>query len=202
MAVLRAWHASGAPGQSAVVVATEYQQDAAARRRLDDLGIDARCFAVRRTIPATKARPAAFTTEPAFPGYLLVRLHPPERSLIRRDYKHGIVGLLTAVGSDRPAVVPDTAMAKLLDLATTNAWTGDPHVLGQLDAHGRLTPVPKPGQPFEDWTDQELEVVDHPWLVGLTGRCVWSGRDRVAVLLSILGGDRRVEFHRDAVRPR
>ena len=184
------------------VLATEYQADSTAADYADTHGFDARLFMVRRSLPATRARPASSVHEPAFPGYLLIRLAPHDPlHLLRRDSRHGIVGLLHAVGQpDRPALLPDLAMLALLDMAARNAWTGDPMLLGQIDVEGRLVAVPRPAEVAPDLAGETLLIEDHPWLTGMRGECLRSGRDRVTLLLRLLGGEREVTLARGAVR--
>ena len=184
-----------------VVCATDYQADAAALRYLTDAGFDARSYLVQTQQPALGKRPAYIRTEPAFPGYLLIRLGPDDpRHLIRKDSRNGVEGLLSAVGSQAPAILPDAAVLVLIDMAEANRHAGYP-ILGRIDDGGRLRPIPRPNEPVPDWTDQTLTVVDHPFASGLTGTCIHSGRDRVILLLELLGGTRRVELSRSAVRP-
>lgn len=185
-----------------VVVATDYQADSIAQRRLDNLGLDARSMQVRRRIPANRVRPATHHHEPAFPGYLIVRLAPHERHMARQDYKHGIVGPLTAVGQpNAPAILPDTAMLALLAEVAVNAWCGVPHLLGEIGDDGRLRPVARPEEVLPDLTGEVLEVADadHPF-AGLRGECMRSGSDRVVLLLRLIGAERRVTVARSAVR--
>lgn len=185
-----------------IVVATEYQADTDAARHLAKHGFDARQFLVRSYHSALGKRPAFLANEPAFPGYLIVRLHPTDPlHCLRADSRHGLAGWLHAVGApDTPAVLPDLAMAVLLEMAAKNTWTGEDALLGQVDERGRLVPVPSLHAPAPDFSGLEVEIVDHPWLAGLRGTCLHSGRDRVVVLLSLLGTS-RVEVDRDSVRP-
>lgn len=183
-------------------MATEYQADSTARAYLDDHGFDARLFLVQRRVRANAVRPAALMVEPAFPGYLIVRLAPTDPlHRLRRDSRHGIDQLLTAVGHpDRPAFLSDEAMLALLDLAEQNLWTGTNNLLGQIGEDGRLRPVPQPHEPLEDLTGEELEISGHPLLSGLRGECVRSGPERVTLLLRTLGMERRIVAQRDQVR--
>lgn len=186
-----------------VVVATDYQADSIAQRRLDNLGLDARLFVVRRTLPANRVRPATHVLEPAFPGYLIVRCAPHERDLLRRDYKHGIDGPLTAVGdATKPALLPDLAMLEMLRLGALNLHAQeDGMLLGEVTGDGSLRPVPRPDEPVPDLTGETLLVADpdSPF-AGFSGECMRSGPDRVVILLRLLGADRRVALPRAAVR--
>lgn len=186
-----------------VVVATDYQADSTAQRRLDSFGLDARQFLVRRHCPATRVRPAAYIIEPAFPGYLIVRAAPHEAHWLRKDYKHGIQGPLTAVGdASRPAILPDIAMAALIAMGQTHLHiSSGGSFLGEIASDGTLRRVPAEEPPPPDYTGATLEVVDpdHPF-AGLAGECMRSGRDRVVLLLKLIGSERRVTVARSAVR--
>lgn len=185
-----------------IVVATEYRAEADAARYLDHHGFDARQFLVQTRRPALGKRPASWATEHAFPGYLIVRLHPTDPlHWLRPDSRNGVAGWLHAVGAaDAPATLPDATMLALLDMAARNAWTGETLLLGQIDLDGRLVAVPRPAEAAPDLTGETLLVEDHPWLAGMRGECLRSGRDRVTLLLRLLGGEREVTLARAAVR--
>lgn len=168
------------------VVATEWQAEAQAQRAINDLDpcFDARLFLVAEREPGTRLRPSRTKIRPAFPGYLIVRWAEgdPWRR-IRKDSRLGIAGVLHAVGQpDVPAVLPDVAMAALLDRV-------DP-ASGYLDAAEPEAP--------EDLTGAQVEVAAG-WLAGLRGLCRRSGAERAVVLLSMLGGEREVVVPRASV---
>lgn len=189
-------------GPAWLVVAVEHQADEKARSRLHDLGLDPRLFLIRRHIPATRVRPAAITLDPAFPGYLIVRAAPADRELMRRDYKRGIIGPLTAVGQPtKPALLPDEAMLALIAIAARNRHAGSDCLLGEIAHDGTLQPIPEPHDPLPDLTGEALLVVDPDSpIAGMVGACMRSAADRVVLLLQLLGADRRVTVARSAVR--
>jgi hypothetical protein len=168
-------------------MATEYQADADAARYLA-AWFDVRLYTVQTYRPALGKRPAGFAYEPAFPGYLILRLGPEDPvQHLRSDSRNGVAGLLTAVGDkDSPAVLPDSAMLVLLSLADDNAWTA-PHCLGRLDRKGYLIPIPKPADMFPDMRGRLMEIEDHPLLSGLQGTCVASSKQRLSLLTEAMG---------------
>lgn len=170
------------------VMATEYQADDHAARYLA-AWFDVRLFTVQTYRPALGKRPAGFTHEPAFPGYLILRLGPGDpRAPLRADSRHGVAGLLTAVGDkDSPAILPDAAMLVLLGLAQDNLWTGTADCLGRLDRKGYLGPIPKPADMFPDLTGRLMEIEDHPLMSGLQGTCVASSKARLSLLTEAMG---------------
>lgn len=211
----RIWSGSNPSGQSAwngmyagarsaawIIVETYHRADADAATFLDSHGFDARRFLVEIYRPSLGKRPAAWVRESAFPGYLIVMVHPGDPiHHLRDDIKTGIAGWVRAIGADQgPAVLPDLAMWTLLSLAEANAWTTERSLLGRIGDRGNLAPVPKPSEMFPDITGAELEIADHPHLAGFRGECLRSGPERVVVLLRLLGGERRVTVGRDAVR--
>lgn len=174
------------PGAHWHVVAVEYQADGLAALSIANISpaFDVRTFWVEEHQPRTALRPARTLLTLAFPGYLIVRWDAQSDPWQRIRRARGVAGILTGAGQpDRPAILPDLAVAILLSRCDER---------GVLDA--------RQPEPLEDYSGEELEVADHPWLGGLTGICVRSGADRVKILLSFLGGEREVELTRAAVR--
>lgn len=185
-----------------VVVATEYQSEGDAALFLESHGFEVRQFLIETRRPALGKRPAYWAKEPAFPGYLIVWVQPGDPiHYLRADSRNGIAGWLHAVGDpEQPAAMPNDGMAWLLTRCVENAWAGEPYLLGRVQDGGRLSRVPLPAEAVPDLSGLEIEIADHPWLSGSRGACLQSGTERVVMLLSMLGAERKVTVRRDAVR--
>ena len=166
------------------VVSTEFQAETLAQQSVSELGFATLLPLIRRRTEATKARPARTTTTPAFPGYLFAAWLPDAKwGRIRRA--KGVDAVLMRVGVDAPAVVPAAFLAAMRD---------------RMDHAGVLldlsVPDLLPALEARTW----VRIIRGP-LAGQLAFVEWSTEDRVALLLEVLGGERRAKLRRDHVEP-
>jgi transcription antitermination factor NusG len=124
--------------------------------------------------------------KPLFPRYLMAQADldtSPWRSIYQT---HGVVRVLSANGSNRPAIVPEPVLDELWQsCAPDGVIYPEPPARPPRD----LSPIP-PGAPV---------VVETGSLSRRLGVCLWSDERRVRFLMQILGGDRPVTAPRAAV---
>jgi transcription antitermination factor NusG len=120
---------------------------------------------------------------PLFPGYLFARPDacPWQTALEARN----VIRVLGVRETGAPRLVPDSYVAELIDMAGG--------IDGVIPAREDLVASWRPGVTM-------LRITSGPWQ-GLSG-LLWSdrGRDRVQVLLHVLGVERPVSVPRTAVR--
>lgn len=166
------------------VIATEYQDERLAQQSVSDLGFATCLPLIRRRTEATSARAARTITFPVFSGYLMAAWSPAaEWQRIRRA--RGVAGILTAVGTEMPATVPDAFMAALAARMAPDGVVEDLSVPDLLPALPVMTQV----------------LITRGPLAGQSGIVEWSSEERVALLLHVLGGYRRAQMRRDHVTP-
>lgn len=164
------------------VVASEYQAEKLAQQSIQEIGFGTLLPLIRRRTEPTKARPARTVLSPLFPGYVFAAWDGSANWAKARRAK-GVASVLTAVGSDSPAVVP------LLFIEALRARMDDQHVLQDLSVPDLLPALPA----------MTAVVIRSGPLAGQRGIVEWSTEERVALLLHVLGGYRRAQLRRDHV---
>lgn len=155
---------------------TQPQKEGVAAENLAGQGYPV--FVPKRLKTVRHARKVSQKRAPYFPRYVFVSLDLGRDRWRSVDGTRGVVALVRA--GDRPAAVPETVMAALLDCA---------------DKHGclQLARTWRPGQ--------SVRIADGPFSdhLGVLDRVDEIGA--VQILLDLLGGKVRVEIGRDKLLP-
>jgi len=115
-------------------------------------------------------------TEPVFPTYLFVQSQHDAHRWRSIKYTRGVIRLL---GNNQPCPMPDREVEALQDRERDG-----------LLCHPRRRPI-RPGD--------LVEFKCGPF-TGLQGVCQWTRRERIGVLLQILGGDNVLTSSRDLLK--
>lgn len=166
------------------VVATEYQAERLAQQSIHELGYRTLLPLIRRRTEPTKARPARTILTPVFPGYVLAAWDAGAPWTRVRRAK-GVASVLTGVGIESPAILPDAFIAALVSRMDGDNVVQDLSVPDLLPALPVMTAV----------------MIRSGPLAGQRGIVEWSTEERVALLLHVLGGYRRAQMRRDHVEP-
>lgn len=168
-----AWH----------VVCTEHRSERLAQSSILALGFKTFLPLIRYRVADTKERPARTETSVAFPGYLFALWGQHERWQAVCSAR-GVASVLAQVGRPHdPATVPPSFMAAMLAKASAIG------ILEDLSAPDILPAIPP-----ETW----VRITKGP-MAGRIAICEMSTEERVHLLLSVLGGERRVRMRRDHV---
>lgn len=158
------------------VKARPRQEGVATRLLRGELGLEVFCPKIR--FKRARSTGVAWVNEAMFPGYLFVRFVYPE--LYRRIAATSGVARILSFGG-RPCIVGESIIADL------RHHLADGEVV-------EISPDIKEGE--------EVQVVDGPFLgVKALVTRILPARDRVAILLNLLGQEREVEVAAEAVLP-
>ena len=122
---------------------------------------------------------------PLFPGYLFVRFDPGARQWREIDEMIGVIGVLC--NAEAPMAVPEREMTDLQRLAAADGG------VFKIDA-GRRRPLYITGEPLRV-TDEESAWGGH------VGLYVAEHKDRITLLLDILGRSMPISFSEAQVEP-
>ena len=178
-------HCGRMEGPRWYVVATEHQQERLASQSIREAGFQTFLPLIRLRVAATSKAPPRSTNVPAFPGYVFALWDDGDRWQ-RIKAARGCASILTQVGrSEEPASGPTRFMHLLLARASALGVIEDlsaPDILPAIEAGGwvRITKGP---------------------LAGRIALCEWSSEERVALLLEMMGTERRAKLRRDYVEP-
>lgn len=165
------------------VIATERAAERLAKQSIIELGFSVCLPMIRRRLPATASRPARNDFIPAFTGYLFAAWLPgADWPRIRRA--RGVDSILPSAGADTPATLPTAFMAGLRSRMDAD------DVLEDLSVPALL-----PALSAGDW----IRITRGP-MAGMLAIIEWSSEERVALLLEVLGGERRTKMRRDHVQ--
>lgn len=164
------------PDECWICVHTAPHKEFAAAMNLDKQGY--RSFVPKITKTVRHARQTKVTSVAFFSCYLFVVLEPAMQAWRPITGTFGVRSLI--LENQRPKPVPSGVVESLIEL-TNDA--------GSLDFRDALSP------------GQQVRLLSGPFadLVGTLARV--DSRDRVAVLLSIMGGERLISVDRGALRP-
>jgi transcriptional antiterminator RfaH len=143
-----------------------------------EMGVDAFVPMTRR-VQQIKGAVREFT-RPLIPGYIFIPLNLAIEGWQNVNSVRGIIRLIYRA-PERPARVPLVEMTRLFDM---------------VDAEGFMKQAEEPVA--ADLRGKRLRVTEGPFAT-FEGICQWSSRDRVVVLLQMLGQERPVPIGRGHV---